>query len=137
MSFYVPGADQTQLSQKFDSHGTYWNLLEHWWNLQPAWAKHDFSFSEPTGTCSELVLCERLAPTKLNFLENAIIIETFWNLFEPLRNLCPAWAEHDFSFSEPTGTCSEPIRFYTPGLSQTQLSQKCILKEPTGTLPEP
>ena len=92
--------------------GTYWNLL---------------------GTCS----VRTPGPNQTQFSRKCNSHRTFWNLFEPLRNLCPAWAEHDFSFSEPTGTCSEPIRFYTPGLSQTQLSQKCILKEPTGTLPEP
>ena len=106
MSFYVPGGDQTQLSQKSDSHGTYWNLLEHWWNLQPAWAKHEFSFSEPTGTCSELVLCERLAPTKLNFLENAIIIEPFGTSL----NLCGTYALRGPNTTSASRNLLEPAR---------------------------
>ena len=106
MSFYVPGGDQTQLSQKSDSHGTYWNLLEHWWNLQPAWAKHDFSFSEPTGTCSEPVLCERLAPTKLNFLENAIIIKPFGTSL----NLCGTYALRGPNTTSASRNLLEPAR---------------------------
>ena len=94
-----------------NSHGTYWNLLEPLWNLQPAWAKLDFSFSEPTGTCSEYIRfwAPGLSQTQLSRKCNSH--GNFENLLELLRNLQPAWAKLDVSFSEPTGTCSEPIRF--------------------------
>ena len=76
-------------------------------------------------------------PKRTRFSQKCDSHGTNWNLFEPLRNLYPAWAKHDFSFSEPTGTCSEPTRFWALGLGQTQISQKCILTEPVRTLQEP
>ena len=124
-----------------NSHGTHWNLLEPLWNLQPAWAKLDFSFSEPAGTCPEYIYgFGHLVSAKHNFPENEIPMKPFGtclnfcrtyslrgpnstsacrNLLEPARNLFGfehlASAKRKFPKnplrSEPTGTLWEPTYF--------------------------
>ena len=123
----TPGLGQTQYFTKCNFHGTYWNLFEHLRNLQRMEAKQNIGFSEHTGTCWNLLgtcLVLGTRPWPNATFPNCNSHGTHWNLLEPLWNLQPAWAKLDFSFSEPTGTCPEYIRFWAPGLSQTQLSRK-------------
>ena len=109
--FWAPGLGQTQLSQIaipmepigtcLNLRGTYSlrgpnstsasrNLLEPARNIYTVLG----TWSQPNTTCRK---CNSQG--------------TFWNLLELLRNLQPAWAKLDFSFSEPTGICSAPMRF--------------------------
>ena len=72
--------------------GTYWNLLATY-SVLGTW-------SQPNATS-----------------QNCNSHGTCWKLLERLWKLQPALAKLDFSFSEVTGSCSEPIRFWQHGAS--------------------
>ena len=58
---------------------------------------------------------------------------TCWNLWGTYSVWKPNKTSASRNILEPAGTCSEPVRFCAPGLSQTQLSQTAIPMEPIGT----
>ena len=60
-----------ELEPKWLRTNILYHLLRLCWNLQPVRAKHDFYFSEPTGTCSEPTagVGQAAMPASRNLLE--------------------------------------------------------------------